>query len=526
MAAPEAARWRSLAVTMVAAFAAVAVAGVALRPLIPIDETRYVDVAWEMRLNGSWFLPLKNHELYTDKPPMLFWLINLVWTLSGGVSEFAARLVGPAFAVASLLGTWALGRRLWEGATGALAAVVLAGLSLFAVFGGTTMFDTMLTVATLGGLWALVSALQTPGLNRRAWVGFGVALAFGVLAKGPVILFHLGPALLASFWWAAPETRPAARDILRGAGLALAVALAIVALWVLPAAITGGAEYRRMILWEQTAGRTVNSFAHARPIWWLAVLLPVILFPWIWSASLWTGLRRLSLSDRMMRLMLVQAGAGLVLFSLISGKQVHYLVPEMPAVALLMARALLASGTAAEPGRWANGAVAALLGLIGLLAVAASLGLAGDAKTTALLQPFPGVLAFAFFCAALGVAVWLLPRVAGLATAGLGLVLGLTGLIAATGLGPAYDSLPMAERLKPYETTGIAVLSPRYNAEFNFTGRITAKVDEPRTVAEAEAWLAAHPDGVLAAECRAAPLAQPPSERHLFNGTDWCLWHS
>lgn len=526
MDANDAARWRGLALALTLAFAAVALAGVVLRPLIPIDETRYIDVAWEMRQQHSWFLPLKNHQLYTDKPPMLFWLINLAWTLTGGVSEFAARLVGPAFAVASIAGTWALGKRLWDGATGAVAAIVLTGLSVFGLYGGALMFDTMLACATLGGLWALVSALEAPGVNRRAWAGFGVALAFGVLAKGPVILFHLGPALLASLWWADAAVRPNWREVARGFGLALAVALAIVALWVLPAALTGGAEYRRMILWEQTAGRTVNSFAHARPLWWFVTLLPVILFPWIWSPSLWTGLRRLSLADRGLRLMVVQAAAGFALFSLISGKQVHYLVPEMPAVALIVARALLASGKATEPGRWAHGAVSVLLLLVGAAVAAVSLGLGGDARTAALLQPSTSALAFALFCAVLAGAVFVLPRVAGLATAGLGLVLGLSGLVATTSLGPAYDSAPLAARLKPYEAAGIAVLTDRYNAEFNFAAKITVKVDEPRDVAQAEAWLAAHPDGILAAECRAAPLAQAPSDKVYFNGTDWCLWHS
>lgn len=524
MALPEALRARGLALTMLGLFAAVAVAGVALRPLVPIDETRYVDVAWEMRLQESWFLPLKNHELYTDKPPMLFWLINLVWTLTGGVSEFAARLVGPAFALGTLAGTWALGRRLWGDGTGAVAAVVLSGLTLFGLYGGATMFDAMLACATLAGLWALLSALAQPGPNRAAWVGLGAALAFGVLVKGPVILFHLAPVMLSWLWWSDPAQRPALRDVARGMALALLVALGLVAIWVLPAAIAGGPEYRHMILWKQTAGRTVQSFAHARPVWWLAALLPLLLFPWVFSPSLWAGLAKLRLSDRGLRLMLVQAGAGLVLFSLISGKQVHYLVPELPAVALLFARALMASGKTSVPGRFAHLPLIGLLALIGLLPLLLSLGALGDARTQAMLHPLPATLGFALACAVLAGLLWVLPHLAGLALAGLGLVLACLGLVATTGLGPAFDSRPLAQLLKPHEAAGLAVLTPRYNAEFNFTGQITAKVDVPATVAEAEAWLAKHPGGALAAECGAAPLSRPADETILFNGTDWCLW--
>ncbi len=50
-------------------FAAVIILGVLLRPLFPIDETRYVSVAWEMYLSGDYFVPTKNGELYGHKPP-------------------------------------------------------------------------------------------------------------------------------------------------------------------------------------------------------------------------------------------------------------------------------------------------------------------------------------------------------------------------------------------------------------------------------------------------------------------------
>ena len=94
-----------------AGFAPVAL-GLALRPLTPIDETRYLAVAWEMYQSGNWLVPTKNFAVYSDKPPMLFWLVNLVWLVTG-VSEFAARMVGPVLGCVALWLTSVLGRRLW-----------------------------------------------------------------------------------------------------------------------------------------------------------------------------------------------------------------------------------------------------------------------------------------------------------------------------------------------------------------------------------------------------------------------------
>ncbi len=176
------------------AFFLVAVAGVLLRPLTPIDETRYLAVACEMWQSGDWLVPTKNFALYTDKPPLMFWTIDLVWAVTG-VSETAARLVGPVCAVATLMLTGVLARRLWseDPGIGARATAALAGMAVFAILGGLTMFDAMLAAATVAGIVALVRALQTA--QRRWWTALGAAIAWGVLAKGPVILLHLGPAM-------------------------------------------------------------------------------------------------------------------------------------------------------------------------------------------------------------------------------------------------------------------------------------------------------------------------------------------
>lgn len=47
-----------------------------LRPLIAVDETRYITVAWEMWDRGQFLVPYLNGEFYDHKPPALFWLIH------------------------------------------------------------------------------------------------------------------------------------------------------------------------------------------------------------------------------------------------------------------------------------------------------------------------------------------------------------------------------------------------------------------------------------------------------------------
>ena len=131
------------------AFGVVAVVGILARPVLPVDETRYLSVAWEMRAHGNWLVPHLNGAVYSHKPPLLFWLINLVWSVTG-VSAFAARLVGPAFGLATIAATAGLARRLWpeDAAAGGRAALVLAG------------FAFALTTPTIWALRRLRDALR------------------------------------------------------------------------------------------------------------------------------------------------------------------------------------------------------------------------------------------------------------------------------------------------------------------------------------------------------------------------------
>ncbi len=104
----------------------------------------------------------------------------------------------------------------------------------------------------------------------------------GVYAKGPVILIHLLPVALSMPMWAEAE-RPPARQW--AGGLALAVALVAVGLWLVPALILGGPEYRTEVLWRQSGGRVVTSFAHRKPWWLYAALLPAMIWPFSWTGA-------------------------------------------------------------------------------------------------------------------------------------------------------------------------------------------------------------------------------------------------
>jgi 4-amino-4-deoxy-L-arabinose transferase-like glycosyltransferase len=132
---------------------------------MPIDETRYLSVAWEMWQQENFLVPHSNGAPYSHKPPLLFWCIHLVWALFG-VTETGARLVAPLFGLATLFVSGHLARRLWPQKPGVASLVpyALLGLPFWALTGTLTMFDMPLAFFALAGVWGIVSAARGQSL--------------------------------------------------------------------------------------------------------------------------------------------------------------------------------------------------------------------------------------------------------------------------------------------------------------------------------------------------------------------------
>jgi len=95
------------------------------RPLLPVDETRYLAVAWEMWRRGDFLVPYLNGAPYSDKPPLFFWLIHAGWWLFG-VTEWWPRCVA---ALVSLAALWATARLADAGIPLGSQTVLLKGIN-------------------------------------------------------------------------------------------------------------------------------------------------------------------------------------------------------------------------------------------------------------------------------------------------------------------------------------------------------------------------------------------------------------
>jgi 4-amino-4-deoxy-L-arabinose transferase-like glycosyltransferase len=275
------------------------------RELFIGDETKYAQVIREMRATGAFFLPTLGGAPFTHKPPLHFWMIDLL-TFPLGVYSMWAFVLPSLIAFLFLLWLmWRMG--------GPLAAFICATSLMMWGSAQTARMDISFTALIVFGVWMLRQERLFP-----AAVAFGIA----TLIKGPMAPV-IGIVLFLLEAWR-QKRFPRVNYI-----APIAAMILIPLLWFVPAMLMGGSAYTHEVIVKQTVGRAVGAWVHNAPPWFYVLHLPGILFPWFFVAiAALRGANRFYLS---------WIAAVLVPYSLMSSKLDVYMMAMIPAVALMIA---------------------------------------------------------------------------------------------------------------------------------------------------------------------------------------------
>jgi 4-amino-4-deoxy-L-arabinose transferase-like glycosyltransferase len=319
---------------LLVAWALVVVAGLSWGlgsyPLMDQDEGRNGEVAREMAQSNDYVLPHLNGLPYIDKPVLSFAAAAAVMEILGP-TELAARSVPFLSTLATALLVGWFGARWYGREAGWVAGIASAVAPLPLAFSRIVILDSLLALLVTSALLAFYAAIEARVAGRPerfytlvAWASIGL----GVLTKGPV-------ALAVPLIVAAPYAlwRRASWAVWNPLGPLLMAAIIAPWVWFMEDRLPGYLKYVAITeTWQRVSS---DELQRTQPWWYFLVIAGAGFFPW-WPLAF--GRRRLDGGIDPKRVYLfLWLLVPLVFFSLSRSKLPQYILPLMPAVALLLA---------------------------------------------------------------------------------------------------------------------------------------------------------------------------------------------
>ena len=310
--------------------------------LIGADEPRYAQIAREMLARHDWITPVLGGKPWLEKPVFYYWEAMISYRIFG-VSDWAARIPSAFDSSLLVIAIYVFLRRLRPGVQldGALICASTAGMVGFA---RAASMDMPLTAMFAIGMIAWYAWYET---QRRLYllVFYGF-IALGVLAKGPVAAFFAA-AIILIFVFATGDVATLRKTLwLPGILVFCAVGLP----WYIAVQLRNPEFFHVFILEHNLARFGTNLYHHREPFWYYGPVALLALLPWtIFAAEAglefiriwWSDRRRIADTPEALDLFLaIWLFFPIVFFSLSASKLPGYILPALPAAALLLAQYL------------------------------------------------------------------------------------------------------------------------------------------------------------------------------------------
>jgi|GEM_PF-2029642 4-amino-4-deoxy-L-arabinose transferase-like glycosyltransferase len=338
-------------------------------PFVDRDEPRFAYAAQEMIDRDSPIVPTFAGEYRFDKPPFIYWCMQLSYKLFDYNNtflgnQFSARLPTLLSAVVVVLLIWGLGTRLYNREVGFWSA--LAFLTCVQVFmhGRLCVADMPMMIFIISGCWALWELLQKPSWKWA--LCFWVSMSLGFSTKWVV------PWAVAGVTWflyyCFKRSWPKLGNLKPISGFVLMTA--IILLWAVPAWQQTHGEFFRVGIGQHVLQRGTTSF-NARPYNPLNYLGTAFfsLMPWLAFLGGVVGFLRSNFDDRAKFLCAWVLGT-YVMFSVMKTQLPHYVMPAFPALLIMI---VAATGLHRPVGLWARRFYYFCFGLWGIVLLLAAI---------------------------------------------------------------------------------------------------------------------------------------------------------
>src|SRR6478735_4099021 len=315
------------------------------------DEPRYAQIAREMLARHDWIVPTLNGSPWLEKPALLYWKMMSSYAIFG-VNDWAARIPAAFHATAVVFGIFFFMRR-FRFASELDASMIAASSAGMIGFGRGASTDMLVSAPFALAMMCWWAWHQT---SKKLWlVIFYGLLGVGALAKGPV-----APALAVLVVAAYAALRRDGKIFVRSLSLiGFLLFFAIVLPWFLAVQHKVPQFFRVFFIEHNLERFGTNLYQHSQPFWYYVPVFVLAALPWTFFAvpamveagrnafTRWRAGGELAkmdsitidadIDDGLASFLFIWIVVPIVFFSISRAKLPGYILPAIPAAALLTA---------------------------------------------------------------------------------------------------------------------------------------------------------------------------------------------
>jgi len=286
------------------------------------DEINFAEAAREMILTGNYSRVQINYEIFTEKPPLFFWMQAISMKIFG-INEFAARFPNAVCGVFTLITLFLIGNKIKNANFGWLWVLGYLGSFLPHLYFKSGIIDPFFNLFIFLAIYFIINTIDnykiTGVWKYSAFAGMFIGLA--ILTKGPVGL--LIPLLAIFVYWVSVR-----RSIVSiGNFLICALsAILIASLWFGVETYKNGFKFILEFTERQIAIFSTSDAGHGQPWYYHPIVLFIGCFP-ISIIALRTFIYYNTDDKELLKYrkwMLILFWVVLILFSIVKTKIVHY----------------------------------------------------------------------------------------------------------------------------------------------------------------------------------------------------------
>jgi len=300
------------------------------------NHEAYVAVtARTMLQTGEWVVPYFNGQPRLQKTPLCYWLVAGAGKIAGEVNDFTLRLPSALLAILSVAAIFYFTREHLGFRIAALSAIIWATTLGYARYSHTGRPEMALCCFIAIAMLSFYAGLKTEIRKKQIWfmIVFWVSFALAMLAKGPAPLPLIAPALFLYFlvckkWRLVPKVLPFAGTL---------IFLLIVLPW--PIAVLKHLPNVAEIWNQEYIARAEGEYAAGgKPFYYYFEIMFIYMIPYC-------AFIPLALTSVFFKIWEEKRDAlwyhwfwfvaGILVMSACGGKRQHYILPMMPAMAVM-----------------------------------------------------------------------------------------------------------------------------------------------------------------------------------------------